>query len=89
MFYAFVTRTGLLVEPDPKAFEIMKGKKCFEVDFPNEQRALQNVSNYLNTNIYSYLETSGGQSSNLYFNVVHFFNTSVSRLRQLFSCIGV
>jgi hypothetical protein len=35
MFYAFDTRTGLLVEPDPKAFEIMKGKKCFEVDFPN------------------------------------------------------
>ncbi len=32
----------------------------------------------LNTNIYSYLETSGGQSSNLYLNVVHFFNTSVN-----------
>ncbi len=30
-----------------------------------EQRTLKNVSNYLNTNIYSYLETSGGQSSNL------------------------
>ncbi len=26
----------------------------------------------LNTNIYPYLETSGGQSSNLYLNVVHF-----------------
>ncbi len=36
------------------------------------------VTNYLNTNIYSYLETSGGQSSNLYLNVVHFFNTSVN-----------
>ncbi len=42
-----------------------------------EQRTLSNVNNYLNTNIYSYLETSGGQSSNLYFKVVHFFNTSV------------
>ncbi len=42
-----------------------------------EQRALNNVNNYLNTNIYSYLETSGGHSSNLYLNVVHFFNTSV------------
>jgi len=42
-----------------------------------EQRALKNVNNYLNTNIYSYLETSGGQSCNLYLNVVHFFNTSV------------
>jgi hypothetical protein len=30
------------------------------------------------TNIYSYLETSGGQSSNLYWNVVHFFNTRVN-----------
>jgi hypothetical protein len=31
----------------------------------------------LNTNIYSYLETSGGQSYNPYLNAVHFFNTSV------------
>jgi hypothetical protein len=34
------------------------------------------VNSCLNTNIYSYLETSGGQSSNLYLNVVHFFTTS-------------
>jgi hypothetical protein len=40
-----------------------------------EQHALKNVNNCLNTNIYSYLETSGGQSSNPYLNVVHFFNT--------------
>ncbi len=39
----------------------------------------KNVNNYLNTNIYSYLETSGGQSSNLYLNVVHFFNTRVNQ----------
>jgi hypothetical protein len=32
----------------------------------------------LNTNTYSYLETSGGQSSNLYLNLVHFLNTSVN-----------
>ncbi len=37
-----------------------------------DQRALKNINNCLNTNIYSYLETSGGQSSNLYLNVVHF-----------------
>jgi len=43
-----------------------------------EQCTLKNVSNCLNTNIYSYLETSGGQSDNLYLNIVHFFNTSVS-----------
>jgi hypothetical protein len=43
-----------------------------------EQHTLKNVNNCLNTNIYSYLETSGGQSSNLYLNVAHFFFTSVN-----------
>jgi hypothetical protein len=42
-----------------------------------EQHAFKNVNIYLNTNIYSYLETSGGQSYDLYLNVVHFFNTSL------------
>jgi hypothetical protein len=37
-----------------------------------EQHTFKNVNYYLNTNIYSYLETCGGQSSNLYLNVVHF-----------------
>jgi hypothetical protein len=35
-----------------------------------EQLALKNVNTYLITNIYSYLETSGGQRYNLYLNVV-------------------
>jgi len=39
---------------------------------------LKNVNNCLNINIYSYLKTSGGQSSNLCLNVVPFFNTSVN-----------
>jgi hypothetical protein len=43
-----------------------------------ERHPLKNVNNYLNTNNYSYLETSGGQISNLYLNVVHFFNASVT-----------
>jgi hypothetical protein len=43
-----------------------------------EQRNLINVNSYLNANICSYLETSGGQRSYLYLNVVHFFNTSVN-----------
>jgi hypothetical protein len=43
-----------------------------------EQHILKIVNNYLNANIYSYLETSGGQSPNLYLNVVHFFNTIVN-----------
>jgi hypothetical protein len=42
-----------------------------------EQNSL-NVNNCLNTNnIFSYLETYGGQSY-LYLNVTHFFNTSVN-----------
>jgi len=45
---------------------------------PMEQRTLRNVNNYINTNIYPYLETSGGQSFKLYLKVVDFFNTSVN-----------
>jgi hypothetical protein len=41
-------------------------------------RFKKNVSNSLNTKINSYLETSNGQSSKLYANVVHFFNASVN-----------
>ncbi len=43
-----------------------------------EQRSLKNVNNNMNTNIYSCLETAGGESSNPHLNVVHFFNTSVN-----------
>jgi hypothetical protein len=43
-----------------------------------EQPTLKNVNNFLNTNIYSYFETSGDQSSNSYLNVVYFFNTRVN-----------
>ncbi len=35
-------------------------------------------NNCLNSNNYAYLETSGGYNSNLYLNVVHFFNTSIN-----------
>jgi hypothetical protein len=38
----------------------------------------KNVNNGLNTNIYSYLETSGVQSYNLYLNDVQFFSTSLN-----------
>ncbi len=44
-----------------------------------EQHTLKSVKNNLNTIIYSYLETSGGQSCSLYLNAVHFFNTSVNQ----------
>ncbi len=43
----------------------------------NGTARFKNMNNCLNTNIYSYLETSGGQSSNTYLSVVHFFNTRV------------
>jgi len=38
-----------------------------------DQYALKDLNNCLNTNIYSYLETSGGKKYNLYLNVVLFF----------------
>ncbi len=43
-----------------------------------EQHAFKNVNNCLYANIYSYLETSGGQSHDLYLNV-HFFNANVNQ----------
>jgi hypothetical protein len=43
-----------------------------------EQHIFKKVNNCLNSTIYAYLETSGGQSYNLYLNVVHFFNASVN-----------
>ncbi len=42
------------------------------------QGALKNENNCLNTDIYSYLETSGGQNYNIYLNLVNFFNISVN-----------
>ncbi len=44
-----------------------------------EQHTLKNVNNCLNTKIYSYLETSGGQSSNPYLNFVHFLAPELIR----------
>jgi hypothetical protein len=45
-----------------------------------EERTFKNINNGLNTNTYSYLVTSGGQSSNLYLNVVHFFDASLNSI---------
>jgi hypothetical protein len=44
-----------------------------------KQHALKDVNNCLNTNIYSYVETSDGQSSNPYLNVVHFLTPELIR----------
>jgi hypothetical protein len=66
----------------------------YPCDIFNGTAHFKNVNNCLNTNIYSCLETYGGQSSNLYLNVVHYFNTSFisnncGSLSLLFSCIDV
>ena len=52
-----------------------------------EQCALKNVNNYLNTNIYSYLETSGGQNANLYLSVVHFLTPVLIRYLWQFKSV--
>jgi hypothetical protein len=70
------------------------GIAYFDTQQRMEQCTFENVNTYLNTNICSYLETSGGQSSYLYLNVAHFFQHQCyldiyGSLRQLFSCIGV
>ncbi len=43
-----------------------------------EQHALKNLNNCLNTSIYSFQETSSDQSSYLYLNAAHLFNTRVN-----------
>jgi hypothetical protein len=50
---------------------------CYTTQF-NGTAHFKNVNNCWNTNIYSYLKTSDGQSSNLNLNVVPFFNDSVN-----------
>jgi hypothetical protein len=47
-----------------------------------ELQTLKNVNNYLNINIDSYLETSGGQMTNLLLNVVHSTPVLIKHLWQ-------
>ncbi len=64
-----------------KLFTSVINKICFYNELEclsMEQYALINVNNCLNTNIYSYLETSGGEIFYLYLDIVQFFNTSVN-----------
>jgi hypothetical protein len=56
----------------------MKNYKKYVSFNATEEHAFKNVNNCLNPNIYSYLETSGGQISNPYLNAVHFFNNRVN-----------
>jgi hypothetical protein len=47
----------------------------WQLIYLNGTACFKNVNIGLHTNIYSHLEASGGQSSNLYLNVVHLFST--------------
>jgi len=51
-------------------FKNLNFKQCRQVR--NGTAHFKNVKDCLNTNIYSYLETSGGQSSNPYLNFAFF-----------------
>jgi hypothetical protein len=76
-FVKTLTRASLFVPGNGLVSQILDlSEQSYHVTA--EQRALKNVINCLNTNIYSYLETTGGQSSNLYLNAVHFFNNGVN-----------
>jgi len=52
---------------------------CAESTFFNWTACFKKVNNCINTNIYSYLETFGGQSSNPYLNVVNFWTPELIR----------
>jgi hypothetical protein len=66
----------------------------FFVKMAMEQHAFKNVNICWNTKITFYLETSGGENSILYLNVVHIFQHQCKldicgSLRHLSFCIGV
>ncbi len=61
-----------------KSLEIKWWHQAYIITQFNGTECFKNVNNCLNTNIYSYLETSGSQSSNLYLKAAHFFNSSVN-----------
>jgi len=76
LFQTVINYSGAYTQKVKSVFNIVIKNRTTDVKM-NGTASLKNVNNYLNTNIYSYLETSGGQISDLYLNVVHFFNTSV------------
>jgi len=53
--------------------ELSPSVRCPCISYLMEQHTFKNLNSCLNANIYSYSETSCGQSSNLYLNVAHFF----------------
>jgi hypothetical protein len=69
----FSTYLGFIIQGQNEMFIITR------VICRNGTANFKNMNNCFNATFYSYLETSGGQSSNQYLNVVHCFNTSVSK----------
>jgi hypothetical protein len=67
---------GTLTLPNPQKTGSLDYKTFWTII--NVTARFKNVSNCLNTNISFYLDTSGGQNSNLYLNVVPFFDPSVN-----------
>jgi hypothetical protein len=65
-----------IIFKDP-GFDPQPGKNLNRV--PMEQHAFKNVNNRLYTNIFSYLETSGGQSYNPHSNVNPFYKPELVR----------
>ena len=78
------TYLGIFLSKLYQPTALLSMKYCIVYDiFQKEQHTFKNINNCLNTNIYSYFETSVGQSSNPHLNVVHFINTRLIRnLRQ-------
>jgi hypothetical protein len=66
----------VILDLDP--LSIFACTEHYLISISNGIAHFKNVNNCLNIHIYSYLETSGGQNSNLHLNVAHFFNTSVN-----------
>ncbi len=65
---------------DPIKFFGVNLQKLFFVSWTSGTEHFKNVDNGLNTNIYSYLQTSVHPSSNLYLNVGHFFKGKLQTL---------
>ncbi len=71
-------RTTIIKHDEFVTYRNLSRAQLLKVTVNNGTVSLKIVENCWNTNIYSYLDTSVGQSSNIDLNVVHFFNTSVN-----------
>ncbi len=73
----FISSTPVLIRHLWELKTVVFLHLCLVGGFKIEQRALTYMNKCWTTIITFYFEASGGQNSNLYLNVVHFFNASV------------